>query len=162
MKVRLENLTKIFPSRGKDGVETTLTGTEITYTASEDMINVGEYTITASVGTVSTTATYKINPAELKVEFNNDKTVSVTFEDGTDASSYVTFKYYAWGKKQSSLFGRPIEVPAIVEVTQPPVDKEYYVTVSATENVTIAGATDIDLTGLIAGLRINGKYHKYN
>lgn len=146
----------------KDGVETTLTGTEITYTASEDMINVGEYTITASVGTVSTTATYKINPAELTVEFNDDKTVSVTFEDGTDASSYVAFKYYAWGKKQSSLFGRPIEVPAIVEVTQPPVDKEYYVTVSATENVTIAGAADIDLTWLIEGLRINGKFHKYN
>lgn len=146
----------------KDGVETTLTGTEITYTASEDMINVGEYTITASVGTVSTTATYKINPAELTVEFNDDKTVSVTFEDGTDASSYVTFKYYAWGKKQGSLFGRPIEVPAIVEVTQPPVDKEYYVTVSATENVTIAGAADIDLTWLIEGLRINGKFHKYN
>ena len=147
----------------KDGVETTLTATEITYTASEDMINVGEYTITASVGNVSTTATYKINPAELTVAFNDDKTVSVTFEDGTDASSYVTFKYYAWGKKQGSLFGRPIEVPAIVEVTQPPVDKEYYVTVSsANANVTIAGAADIDLTWLIDGLRINGKFHKYN
>ena len=143
----------------KDGVETTLTGTEITYTASEDMINVGEYTITASVGTVSTTATYKINPAELTVEFNDDKTVSVTFEDGTDASSYVTFKYIKveWKK---GLFG--IQYPTYEEVATAPIDKEYYVTVSATENVTIAGAADIDLTWLIDGLRINGKFHKYN
>ena len=143
----------------KDGVETTLTGTEITYTASEDMINVGEYTITASVGTVSTTATYKINPAELTVEFNDDKTVSVTFEDGTDASSYVTFKYIKveWKK---GLFG--IQYPTYEEVATAPIDKEYYVTVSATENVTIAGAADIDLTWLIDGLRNNGKFHKYN
>ena len=143
----------------KDGVETTLTGTEITYTASEDMINVGEYTITASVGTVSTTATYKINPAEITVAFNDDKTVSVTFEDGTDASSYVTFKYIKveWKK---GLFG--IQYPTYEEVATAPIDKEYYVTVSATENVTIAGAADIDLTWLIDGLRINGKFHKYN
>lgn len=147
----------------KDTVTTKVENTEIVYTANEDMVNVGKYTITATVdGKYTATATYEIVKAEVNVVFNDDKTVSVTFEDGTDASSYVTFKYYAWGKKQSSLFGRPIEVPAIVEVTQPPVDKEYYVTVSATENVTIAGATDIDLTGLIAGLRINGKYHKYN
>ena len=143
----------------KDGVETTLTGTEITYTASEDMINVGEYTITASVGTVSTTATYKINPAEITVAFNDDKTVSVTFEDGTDASSYVTFKYIKveWKK---GLFG--IQYPTYEEVATAPIDKEYYVTVSATENVTIAGAADIDLTWLIDDLRINGKFHKYN
>ena len=143
----------------KDGVETTLTGTEITYTASEDMINVGEYTITASVGNVSTTATYKINPAELTVEFNDDKTVSVTFEDGTDASSYVTFKYIKveWKK---GLFG--IQYPTYEEVATAPIDKEYYVTVSANENVTIAGAADIDLTWLIDDLRINGKIHKYN
>ena len=123
------------------------------------MINVGEYTITASVGTVSTTATYKITPAELTVEFNDDKTVSVTFEDGTDASSYVTFKYIKveWKK---GLFG--IQYPTYEEVATAPVDKEYYVTVSATENVTIAGAADIDLTWLIDGLRINGKFHKYN
>ena len=147
----------------KDAVTTKVENAEIVYTANADMVNVGKYTITATVdGKYTATATYEIVKAEVNVVFNDDKTVSVTFEDGTDASSYVTFKYYAWGKKQSSLFGRPIEVPAIVEVTQPPVDKEYYVTVSATENVTIAGATDIDLTGLIAGLRINGKYHKYN
>ena len=28
------------------------------------------------------------------VVFNDDKTISVTFADGTDASNYVTFKYY--------------------------------------------------------------------
>lgn len=147
----------------KDTVTTKVENAEIVYTANADMVNVGKYTITATVdGKYTATATYEIVKAEVNVVFNDDKTVSVTFEDGNDASDYVTFKYYAWGKKQSSLFGRPIEVPAIVEVTQPPVDKEYYVTVSANENVTIAGAADIDLTRLIDGLRINGKYHKYN
>ena len=143
----------------KDGVETTLTATEITYTVSEDMINVGEYTITASVGNVSSTATYKINPAEITVAFNDDKTISVTFEDGTDASNYVEFEYIKveWKK----VFG--ISYPTYEKVLTAPVDKEYYVTVSsASANVTIAGAADIDLTWLIDGLRINGKFHKYN
>ena len=145
----------------KDGVETEVENTEIVYTASEDMINVGEYTITATVdGKYTATATYKINPAELTVVFNDDKTVSVTFEDGTDASSYVTFKYY-YGVWKKGKYGIPYY--AIEESSTVPNVKEYYVTVSsANTNVTIAGAADIDLTWLIDGLRINGKFHKYN
>ena len=145
----------------KDGVESEVE-TTIEYTVSEDMINVGTYTITATANGKTATATYEIEKAELDVVFNDDKTISVTFADGTDASNYVTIKYYAWGKKQGSLFGRPIEYDAIVEVSEAPTNKMYYVTVSATDNVKIKDAADIDLTRLIDGLRINGKYHIYN
>ena len=86
--------------------------------------------------------------------FNDDKTISVTFADGTDASNYVTFKYYI---KKIYYF-----IPYYEEASTKPTSGEYYVTVSATDNVTIKDAADIDLTWLIDGLRINGKINKYN
>lgn len=52
----------------KDGVESEV-AEEITYTSSEDMINAGEYTITAKVGNYSATAIYKINKAVIEVGF---------------------------------------------------------------------------------------------
>lgn len=141
----------------KDGVETTLTDTEITYTVSEDMINVGEYTITATVGNVKATATYEITKGEVEVTFDDKtKTTSVKFADGTDASSHVTFKYYAWVKNPGKFF------PTISEVTTPPANKSYYVIVTATDNVTIKNSLDIDLSNIGIDLRINGVLHQYN
>ena len=139
----------------KDTVTTKVENAEIVYTANADMVNVGKYTITATVdGKYTATATYEIEKAELDVVFNADKTISVTFADGTDASNYVTFKYYI---KKMYYF-----MPYYEEASTKPTSGEYYVTVSATDNVTIKDAADIDLTWLIDGLRINGKINKYN
>lgn len=154
-----------------DGVETKLNNVTITYSANTDMINVGTYTITATAGNVSTTATYTINKAELTVKFNDDKTISVTFADGTtDASSYVDVRYYAWGKKKVSvptLWGTTYEteIPAIIEKSEEDIDKTklYYVTVSAANaNVKIKDATDLDLTKYDLDIRVNGVFHQYN
>ena len=125
------------------------------------MINAGTYTITATAGNVSTTATYTINKAELTVKFNEDKTVSVTFEDGTtDASTYVSFKYYQKVRK-TGLFG--ISYTTYEEVSTKPTSGEYYVIVSAAnENIKIKDALDIDLSIIGIDLRINGVLHKYN
>ncbi len=51
-----------------DGVETKLNNVAITYSAEKDMIGAGTYTITATAGNVSTTATYTINKAVIKVD----------------------------------------------------------------------------------------------
>ena len=154
----------------KDGVETVLTDTTIEYTADVDMINVGDYTITAKVGNITTTAIYTITKAELEVTFGEN--VEVKFANGKDASDYVEIKYYAWGtKKVQQVIGEgkwweytiDIDLPVIVEVTEIPVGKEYYVTVAAAnENVKIKGAVDIDLSDLGLDIRLNGKLNKYN
>ena len=145
----------------KDGVESEVTDAVINYSTETEMVNAGTYTITAELNGYSTTATYKINKAEIGLTFpvgplTKDTTLEQIVEGvtvtGVDKSA-LEFKLYRtnYGWNQ----------PLIKEVTK--VDKVgglYYYGLAVTLKEEYKDNYILLDLPVIEGLGINGKFYE--
>ena len=139
----------------KDGVTSEVIDAKIVYTANTDMINVGTYTITATVDDKYTaTATYKITTGNINVEFPTEfkkgtsvADVKATFNDitSTDAKSFVEVKLYKITKEK---YGFVITKEEVTEITE---SGKYYFVVTKKDELSI----NYTINGTALGLGIS-------
>ena len=139
----------------KDGVTSEVIDAKIVYTANTDMINVGTYTITATVDDKYTaTATYKITTGKVNIEFPTEfkkgtsvADVKATFNDitSTDAKSFVEVKLYKITKEK---YGFVITKEEVTEITE---SGKYYFVVTKKDELSI----NYTINGTALGLGIS-------
>ena len=139
----------------KDAVTTKVENAEIVYTANADMVNVGKYTITATVdGKYTATATYEITTGKVNIEFPTEfkkgtsvADVKATFNDitSTDAKSFVEVKLYKITKEK---YGFVITKEEVTEITE---SGKYYFVVTKKDELSI----NYTINGTALGLGIS-------
>jgi len=162
-----------------DEVETILTNVNITYTSNVTMKDAGTYTITATVGNVSTTAKYIINKAVIKVDLTQlpekvtlnqtldslETKITTTHFESEDVD-ILSYSMYRSGLSLGELIPRKTNtVDKVTETTKGLFGEKttyrfYTIYVGLKDgydkNYIIEGAINIDLTDQGVDFKING------